>query len=247
MSFLLFILFQFSVTLNAYNDCMLLKQVYPSSISKCTFNEMVLKNQEIVPFYNKENKTFEQRLMNADVYSLFYLPYDYSGKVRSDAGRIRSYPLLKITYGSTKKLIEKNLITVQFYNKKLRFNKKARAALALKKVWQQLKKLISKKPYLKEYLKNSSSYYYRRIAGSALLSAHSFGIAIDLNPKKGHYWRWQKKGKRLNNFFYPQEIVAIFEAHGFIWGGRWKHYDSFHFEYCPQFLYKRALKKGVLR
>ncbi len=30
------------------------------------------------------------------------------------------------------------------------------------------------------------------------------------------------------------EIVRIFEKHGFIWGGRWYHYDTMHFEYRPE-------------
>jgi hypothetical protein len=32
----------------------------------------------------------------------------------------------------------------------------------------------------------------------------------------------------------PQEIVDIFERHGFIWGGKWYHYDTMHFEYRPE-------------
>ena len=32
----------------------------------------------------------------------------------------------------------------------------------------------------------------------------------------------------------PQEIVDAFEAEGFIWGGRWAHYDTMHFEYRPE-------------
>jgi hypothetical protein len=34
----------------------------------------------------------------------------------------------------------------------------------------------------------------------------------------------------------PLEIVAIFERHGFIWGGKWSHYDTMHFEYRPELL-----------
>ena len=30
------------------------------------------------------------------------------------------------------------------------------------------------------------------------------------------------------------EIVRIFEKHGFIWGGKWHHYDTMHFEYRPE-------------
>ena len=34
----------------------------------------------------------------------------------------------------------------------------------------------------------------------------------------------------------PMEIVDIFEKHGFIWGGKWYHYDTMHFEYRPELL-----------
>jgi peptidoglycan L-alanyl-D-glutamate endopeptidase CwlK len=30
------------------------------------------------------------------------------------------------------------------------------------------------------------------------------------------------------------EIVRIFEKHGFVWGGKWYHYDTMHFEYRPE-------------
>ena len=32
------------------------------------------------------------------------------------------------------------------------------------------------------------------------------------------------------------KIVEIFERHGFIWGGKWYHYDTMHFEYRPELL-----------
>src|SRR5260370_39823973 len=34
----------------------------------------------------------------------------------------------------------------------------------------------------------------------------------------------------------PWEIVHIFEKHGFIWGGKWYHYDTMHFEYRPEMI-----------
>jgi hypothetical protein len=36
----------------------------------------------------------------------------------------------------------------------------------------------------------------------------------------------------------PLEIIDIFERHGFIWGGKWYHYDTMHFEYRPELLIK---------
>jgi D-alanyl-D-alanine carboxypeptidase len=34
----------------------------------------------------------------------------------------------------------------------------------------------------------------------------------------------------------PAAIVHVFEHNGFIWGGRWYHYDTMHFEYRPELL-----------
>ena len=34
----------------------------------------------------------------------------------------------------------------------------------------------------------------------------------------------------------PLELVAAFERHGFVWGGKWWHYDTMHFEYRPELL-----------
>ena len=33
--------------------------------------------------------------------------------------------------------------------------------------------------------------------------------------------------------------LEIFERHGFIWGGKWYHYDTMHFEYRPELLAPR--------
>ena len=88
------------------------------------------------------------------------------------------------------------------------------------------------------------SVNWRSIAGTSRLSAHSWGIAIDLNARYGAYWRWQKSPapESILNLrrSYPGEIVKIFEAQGFIWGGKWSHYDLMHFEYRPELLAKEV-------
>jgi peptidoglycan L-alanyl-D-glutamate endopeptidase CwlK len=33
----------------------------------------------------------------------------------------------------------------------------------------------------------------------------------------------------------PPKLVEIFEKYGFIWGGKWFHFDSMHFEFRPEF------------
>ena len=66
---------------------------------------------------------------------------------------------------------------------------------------------------------------------------HAWAIAIDLDTTRSHYWRNERQDEPLvwkNS--YPQAIVDAFEAEGFIWGGRWYHFDTMHFEYRPELL-----------
>ena len=65
-------------------------------------------------------------------------------------------------------------------------------------------------------------------------SAHAWGVAIDINTKFADYWLWAKNGAYRNQV--PFEIVEVFERHGFIWGGKWAHFDTMHFEYRPELL-----------
>lgn len=56
---------------------------------------------------------------------------------------------------------------------------------------------------------------------SARLSRHAWGVALDLNASTNGF------GSRGNM---DQRVVAIFERHGFGWGGRWVLPDPMHFE-----------------
>ena len=82
------------------------------------------------------------------------------------------------------------------------------------------------------------TYNCRSIAGTDQTSMHSWGAAIDINTTFSDYWRWRRSadGEAAYRNRIPPEIVAIFERHGFIWGGRWSHFDTMHFEYRPELL-----------
>jgi hypothetical protein len=89
---------------------------------------------------------------------------------------------------------------------------------------------------------SAGTYNCRPIAGTSRMSAHGYGIAIDIALGQADYWRWQppaRDGRPVWRNRIPREIVDIFEAHGFIWGGRWHHYDTMHFEYRPELLPER--------
>jgi hypothetical protein len=77
----------------------------------------------------------------------------------------------------------------------------------------------------------------RPVADTGKMSMHGYAAAIDLNLKYADYWLWAGKAISYKNRM-PQQIVDIFERHGFIWGGKWYHYDTMHFEYRPELLGK---------
>jgi hypothetical protein len=68
-------------------------------------------------------------------------------------------------------------------------------------------------------------YAFRRIAGAARLSCHAFGAAIDIDPGRNPL------GKPWEFGMMPLGVVAVFEAEGWEWGGRWTHRpDCQHFQ-----------------
>lgn len=68
-------------------------------------------------------------------------------------------------------------------------------------------------------------YNWRMKRGQAKPSTHSWGIAIDLNA------RTNAMGSAGDM---DPALVALFESHGFVWGGRWsgRNQDPMHFQYC---------------
>ena len=89
------------------------------------------------------------------------------------------------------------------------------------------------------FTNTGGSFNWRVIAGTERLSSHSFGAALDLNSDLGGYWRWagvpEGQAGDFNNH-YPAALVQAMERYGFIWGGKWHHYDGMHFEYRPELI-----------
>ena len=128
------------------------------------------------------------------------------------------------------------LAKVRFFG--LRYPFHERAADALTRVVARLEAAVKADPKVLPFLKDiGGTFIWRTIKRSKRLSGHAFGIAIDLNVERSDYWRWTYRGHPMvwkNRV--PQAVVDAFEAEGFIWGGRWKHYDTMHFEYRPELL-----------
>ena len=186
-----------------------------------------------------KTKSFIEKLDNCDVEDMFSMTYDTTATTPlylHDCGRGRCEELFKKMYGSTEIEARENLVYVDWFGQKIPFTKVNGASEQLKKVASELAKL----PRYRKYLTNASSFYWRTVRGANRQSAHSDGIAIDINTTYSNYWLWSNPNcSETDKIQYtnriPIEIVKVFEKHGFIWGGKWYHYDTMHFEYRPEF------------
>jgi hypothetical protein len=164
-------------------------------------------------------------------------------ELNADPGRFRNDAFFTRIYGDCRKgEVKKRLVNVVWLRnhgaKAIKITSVNGVAAKLQAVSDELDKLPEK--FMRYLRPMGGTYNCRKIAGTDRYSAHSYGIAIDINSKFGDYWRWARgKGRgKAKRIVYrnrvPWEIAEIFEKHGFIWGAKWYHYDSFHFEYRPE-------------
>ncbi len=198
----------------------------------------LLPDGQRIPFDDGKAKSFDEKLASPDVEDLFSIPYRRGAiyEVREendDPGRIRIEAILAATYGGDQ--VAAQQIRVHFLGLPVRVHRLI--APALGRVAARLEEARKRDRSLEPFLRRlAGGFAERKIAGTDRASAHAFGIAIDLDKSMSDYWRWQKtKPLRWRNRI-PQAIVDAFEAEGFIWGGRWYHYDTMHFEYRPELL-----------
>lgn len=215
-------------------------EAYPEFDIKYSDNQLIFPDGVSVVYDDGKEKSFIEKLDNCDVEDMFSISYNVDSLTPpylSDGGRGRCEELFKKMYGNNDAAVRKNLVSVDWFGKKVQFSKINGAAQQLQKVAEELAKL----PQLKKYLTNATTFYWRNVRGSKRQSAHSYGIAIDINVNYSNYWLWAKpKASEIDHIKYqnriPLEIVKVFEKYGFIWGGRWYHYDTMHFEYRPEIL-----------
>jgi hypothetical protein len=211
---------------------------------------LVLKDGTKIVYDDGKAKSFEAKLDNPDMEDMLSQIYP-SGKPQavapdSDPGRFRVQAFLDSVYGGSTAQVTAHLVPVSFAGASVQFNSQNGAAAALALVGQELAALLKETPGLKAAVFPLGGTFNRRtIAGTKRLSPHSWGIAVDLNPQRGAYWQWAK-GKSPAEVTklregYPYEIIKIFEKHGFIWGGKWAHFDTMHFEYRPELAAKAEL------
>lgn len=214
---------------------------YPDFGLKYSDNKLVFPNGTTIVCDDRKEKSFIEMLDDCDIEDMFSMAYNVDSipTYLNDCGRGRNEQLFKQMYGGNEAMARNNLVYVDWFGQKIPFTKVNGASEQLRRVASDL----AQNPKLKKYLTNASSFYWRKVRGANRQSAHSYGIAIDINTSFSNYWLWSNpRCSETDRLRYenkiPMEIVTVFEKYGFIWGGRWYHYDTMHFEYRPEFLIK---------
>lgn len=201
-----------------------------------------------LPWDDGLTKSFDDAMETPDLEDMLSIPYVMGpivpdNTLNLDPGRIRSETLFKSKFGGSAEAVEAQLVKVDFVGQQVSFH--PLAAQALSNVSTKLKALIATTPAMSAYLTDplGGTYEWRPIANTTRLSAHSYGIAIDIVVAKSDYWEWEKAadGTFVWKNAIPQAIVDVFESEGFAWGGRWYHFDTMHFEWRPELFDKACI------
>lgn len=222
-----------------------LVQAYPDELATYESGFIVWRDGTKMPVSDgKLQKTFDERLRNASILDQMLLAYPAGPLAQppgpqDDPGRFRNEAFFDKMYGNCEKgEVQKHLVTIAWLPKSSGAKVKV---TTVNEVADKLRAISAEIEALPESLRkyafpSAGTVNCRPVKDTGKRSMHSYGAAIDLNVTFSDYWLWRKNAPYRNRI--PYEIVAIFERHGFIWGGKWGHFDTMHFEYRPELLPK---------
>jgi hypothetical protein len=219
---------------------------YPNALAGHDAKMLRWRDGTVMPLSDgADGKTFPELLRHASIIDQFRLPYprgplEQSPAVDADPGRFRNAAFFTKMYGDCQKdEVSPRLVSVTWLPKT--WGKSIRIT-SVNSVDENLRAVSAEIGALPDKIKRAAypiagTYNCRAVADTGQPSPHGYGIAIDLNTAVSDYWYWRPRGGPIvyrNRM--PEEIVAIFEKHGFIWGGKWYHFDTMHFEFRPELL-----------
>lgn len=225
-----------------------LQRAYPGFVAGISDNEVLLTDGSTLPYDDgTKDKSAKDWITDPDIEDMFRYNYPAGApalvpEFNFDPGRARNADFFTKMYGDCRKdEVSKHLAKIVWlpkkYGRKLLVTSINGVDKHLQAVSDELDALP--KTYDIDLFPIAGIYNCRSVMGTRFLSPHGYGIAIDISLRRTDYWRWRmfkitSPIKYRNKL--PIEIIRIFEKHGFIWGGRWFHYDTMHFEYRPELL-----------
>jgi D-alanyl-D-alanine carboxypeptidase len=220
-----------------------LARAYPDQVASIDATSLTFRDGARLPLSDGiAGKSEAERIAHADIDDMFverYRPGPPAGPPTSDPGRARAEAFFNHMYGDCMRgETSRRLRPVRWMAGRggapIQFTTVNHAADHLEAVIAELERLP---PAMTRYLVPSAgTFNCRSIAGTDQRSMHAWGAAVDISTAQADYWRWAGGESAHYRNRIPYEIVEIFERHGFIWGGKWRHFDTMHFEYRPELL-----------
>jgi hypothetical protein len=220
-----------------------LVRAYPDFLAGYDTTDLIWRDGTRMPLSDGLTaKSFDEMLRHGSILDQIRLPYPTgvmpaAAGPMDDPGRVRNRALFDKMYGDCwRGEVASRLVPVVWlphsWGRTVRVTSVNGVDRRLAAISDELDQLPD---WLKRYAyPPAGTYNCRPVADTGQPSMHSWGAAIDINTAHADYWQWRTSGGYINRI--PAEIVAIFERHGFIWGGKWSHYDTMHFEYRPELL-----------
>jgi hypothetical protein len=218
---------------------------YPDHLRGYDGDAIIFKNGRRMPASDSlPNKSFGQLLARPSIRDQFAQPYPLGGTLRTpqhneDPGRFRNEAFFRAIYGDCRKgEVTPHLRRVAWLPRHGGGSVLVTTVNGIADRIAAISRELDARPDLAKYAVGSpGAYSCRSIAQTDRLSFHGYGAAIDLNLRFSDYWLWTSvTGRPAWRNRIPAKIVEIFERHGFIWGGKWYHYDTMHFEYRPELI-----------
>jgi len=147
---------------------------------------------------------------------------------------------------TTRRETEDKLVNITFFGRQGRVHREI--AENLRRVDQQVRALGRTDRQVQAFIDSihtMETYNWRVIAQTMSRSFHSLGLAVDILPRTlgglQVYWLWTADRREdwwnvpySQRWHPPPSVIRIFEANGFVWGGKWFLFDTMHFEYRPE-------------
>lgn len=223
---------------------------YPQFLARHDGDTLYWRDGAAMPVRDaRPHKSFDELLRSASILDQFRIPYRKGATAApardEDPGRFRNAALFRKMYGDCRRgEVARHLVEIVWLPRSWGRSVKV---TAVNGVAQKLAAVSAEIEILPPAIRKAAYpiagvHSCRPVADTGQMSMHAYAAAIDLNLAVSDYWLWQKPKSQIKSgpIRYrnrmPRAIVEIFEKHGFIWGGRWYHYDTMHFEYRPELL-----------
>jgi hypothetical protein len=222
-----------------------LLHAYPGELAGFDGTDLIWRDGTRMPVSDGHpEKSLDEMIRHGSILDQFRFPYPAGAPLlppTQDPGRIRNRAFFDKMYGDCRAgEVTAKLVPVVWlprsWGHTVRFTSVNGADRQLAAVSRELDELpAADKKFLYPV---GGTYNCRDVADTGQTSMHSWGAAIDINVAESDYWLWKARSGGVPTYRdrIPPEIVAVFERHGFIWGGRWLHFDTMHFEYRPELL-----------